>query len=415
MGNKISRLKRLEEALERKQRQKDLEADQALHKQQLQKHLANHPHERKPITRRTLLEAGVYSTVGYMLGPSIATILGTLSEEAYAQVMGECPTPPPAGVGPAPFINLHLSGGYQPLSAVTPRMTNGNRLDSYTRLGLGTAPAFVNNVFANRAELFDNGANQGFLRGLLASAQATTLSNAALVTVPVRDNGDSDQRSSILGLISRAGRAGAKLNYLRQGGEADTGISGLPTFGITTSVRPLQVNNINSVLNAIQPTGALARLTTAQQLRLGRAIQSLNAAQAASITGLNGGPQMAKLAQCATDQNIKNLEGGGAAINPRDIAGMAAIWNNFAQTNGVVTGNFNNDAISAMVVNVLNGNAAGAAINVGGYDIHGGGNNSRQDQETGAFNIGLCVGRMLESARLLNSKVFIQITTNGAV
>lgn len=412
--SKISRLKRLEEALAQKQKQKELEADRALHQEILKKHAQAHKGT-VTLDRRTFLESGVLSMSAYVLGPTILGMVSGLSESARAQVL-ECPVPVTNG-GPAPFINLHLSGGFQTLSSATPRTTAGARLGSYIRLGLGANPTFVNNVFANQAELFDvPTAGQGFLKGLRAGAQATTLSNAALVTVPIRDNGDSEQRFSILGLVERAGRAGTKLAYLRNGGNADTGINGTGAFNIVTKVNPTNIGSTQALLNSVNLTGALARLSAPQQQKLARTIQNLNAEQASRITGLNGGQEMARLVHCATDQNIKNLAGGGPVLDPAQVTGMPAIWgNNFANVTGPGSGSFNMQAIAAITNNVLNGNAAGAAINVGGFDIHANGDRPRTDQEIGAFNIGLTVGRMLESARLLNSKLFIHITTNGSV
>lgn len=414
---KISRLKQLEEKILRKKMQKQREEDHAMHMEKIKKY-CEHPGHKKPVTRRDFLEVGVLGMSAMMLGPSIHSILSRLSPEAYAQAVGECPSVAAAG-GPVPFINLHLAGGFQTLSAVTPRTTAGARLGSYTRLGLGATPNFVNDVFANGAELFDNAngqanVNQGFYRGLLNGAQASTLANAALVSVPIRDNGDSDAiQVSILGLVDRSGRAGSKLGFLRRNGDADTGINDRAAFNIVTSIQPQNINNTAAIVNSVQFSGALARLTNPQQVRLARAIQSLNAEQASRITGLNGGKEMANLIKCATDKNISNLEGGGPQLDPRNVPGMNAIWNNYANTNSTeANGAFNNDSIAAIVNNVLNGNAAGAAINIGGYDIHN--NNNRVNQENGAFSIGQCVGRILESARLINSKVFIHISTNGA-
>lgn len=413
--SKISRLTRLEEALKEKKLRKELEEREKAAQEKIRVYCESSGHKR-PTTRREFLESGLLTMSVSMLGPSFLTILSQLSPEAQAQAMGgECPAPVAGAAGPVPFINLHLAGGVATLAMATPRTTAGARLGSYTRLGLGANPTFVNNIFANRAELFDNGAGQGFLRGLQAGAQATTLANAALVTVPIADNGDSSQNFSILGLVARAGRAGTKLSFLRSGGNTATGINGTSAFNINTAVNPININSTQAILNSVTATGALARLTPAQQTTLARTIQNLNAEQAARITGLNGGQEMAKLVRCATDQNLKNLAGGGPVLDPRGVTGMAGVWGNFANTTNAGGGTFNNDAIAAIVNNVLNGNAAGAAINIGGFDIHANGPRPRTDQETGHFNIGQAIGRMLESARLLNTKVFIHITTNGAV
>lgn len=267
VGDTVSRLKLLEKKIAERKARKLAEADATLHKEQINAYLKDSGHE-KPVTRRDFLQTGVMTMSASMLGPSILGMVSQFSPEVQAQVLGACPTVAAAGSGPVPFLHLHLAGGFQTLSAATPRTTIGARLGSYTRLGLGANPTFVNNVFANGAELFDHGANQGFLRGLQAGAQASTLLNAAMVTVPIRDNGDSEQRFSMLGLVERAGRAGSKLAFVRSGGNANTGIDGQGAFNRVTSVAPTQIGRTADILNSVSLTGALARLTQSQQLKL---------------------------------------------------------------------------------------------------------------------------------------------------
>jgi hypothetical protein len=92
---------------------------------------------------------------------------------------------------------------------------------------------------------------------------------------------------------------------------------------------------------------------------------------------------------------------------------MTAIWNNFQDTAGGGK-TYNTDVHALIAYNVLNGNAAGAGIEIGGHDEHASHNN-RQEQEQSSFQIGALVGRILATANLLNSKVMVQITQDGSV
>lgn len=415
----VSRLKRIEEALLKKQAEAAAEADAKLHAKQIQKYVSLPGHRSvSNLNRRDLLAAGVFSTVGYLLGPSLPRVLSLIGESVFGEAAfadsAACAAALPQGNGPAPFINLHLAGGYQTLSIATPSMLNKSPIPNFKTLGLGETPVYVNNVFSNSIALYSGGVEgQGFLNGLQKSAKPETLSQAAMVTVPHIDNGDSDQRTSILGLVSKSGRSGSKLAFLCSGsGNLETGISGLPVLNVKTSVNPLRVLNTAQIQGALVPTRALTQLSADQQKSLVKAIKKLNQEQASRITGLNGGQALNELVSCATSQNLKNLEGGGPSVNPADIAGLPTLWNNFDNLATPELGGFNSASIAPLVTNVLNGNAAGAAINIGGFDIHGAQN--RASQEIGVFNLGMVIGRILESAKLMGSKVFIHITSNGS-
>ena len=419
--SKVSRLKRLEEKIKAREQQKSLEEMQQHHQHLVNEHLKS-PGHKKPTTRREFLEAGVISLAGYVLGPSIFSILSTLSPEAIAQALPTCPSPAVgSGTGPAPFINFHLEGGFQTLAIATPRgYTSGERISNYSRLGLGQAPTFATNAFPNSIIDMPNrgaGSNSGFYQGIMSVASAATRSNTSWVTVTYRDNGDSgDPQFSMLGQVASLGRIGSKTGFLRgDGGDGPTGISGKAAFNILSSPTPVRISNTISFQNSIQAVGALAQLSQDQQLKVARTIQSLNLEQAASIAGVNGGQKLNDLIYCATDQNINKLQGGGADINPRTAFNgqLAQLFNNFANANSPGSNDaFSMEAIATMVLNTVNGNSAGCAINIGGFDIHN--NANRVLQEAAMFQFGRVVGASLETARLAGSKVFIHISTNGS-
>jgi hypothetical protein len=407
--------------VERKHQEKLLELEKIQwakeNKQKLEAHL-KHPGHKMPTTRRDFLEVGFYTTGVTLLGPSLATLLSKISPEAHAATLADCPVA--SDVGPVAYIHIHVSGGMQQLSLITPKSVNNERLDNYSRLGLGVTPTFVDNVFGNTADVYDNvsnGANAGFLSGLRSTASAATLKKVAAVTVPYKDNGDSDNFPfSIMGLISASGRSGSKLNVLGTDNSATGVDAGIQSAYNITPATPLRVQNLASITQAVQLGGALAALNAAQKEQLALAIQNLSDTQKASIQGISGGANAVKLIECATGQNYKNAKEGAGAIDPvtaPNAAQLAAIWNNFQSTNnGGKT--YTQNVYSLIAYNVLQGNAAAGGINIGGHDIHAS-HNDRIQQEQSAFEYGALLSRIFSTAELLNKKVFVHLTTNGSV
>src|SRR5688500_15582114 len=122
-------------------KKKTLTRNEALENQQKEnkKLLAQYmkdPKHKKPTNRRGFLEAGLISMSGWILGPTLAQLTGML--EAHA---ANCPAPN-LNAGPAGFIHLHYSGGFQTLASCTPLTTGGQTLANYSALGLGTSPTF---------------------------------------------------------------------------------------------------------------------------------------------------------------------------------------------------------------------------------------------------------------------------------
>src|SRR5690606_4701438 len=113
-----------------------------------------------------------------------------------------------------------------------------------------------------------------------------------------------------------------------------------------------------------------------------------------------------ELVQEATGRNVATVA-GTAAIDPLadpQVGNLfATAWTN--PQNQALQANSNGfeRAASAMVYNVLKGNAGQAHINRGGYDYHG---NGRAAQDAKDFESGVTVGSILESASILQRPVF---------
>ncbi|MBX9766395.1 MAG: hypothetical protein K2X47_03910, partial [Bdellovibrionales bacterium] len=292
-------------------KQKTLEQDLALHKKIITEHTSKSGHA-APTSRRDFLRSGVTTASFSLLGPSLMGILGRLEAASAAS----CPVPaaPGSAGAPVPFIHIHLEGGSQILASATPRTISGSKIDNYSRLGLGAAPSFKTDLFPNQGtsvDFFDNGPNLGFYRGIMAGAP-NARNNAALITVPYSDNGDSsDEEYSALGLINAAGRGGTKLGFMKDfGPNAATGVAGKAAFDLRATVAPVQIADLKGLINSIQLSGTLTQLNPQQRLTLSKAIQDLSAPQTAKIAGLNGGGAFSQLRECALGQNQSKTQQG---------------------------------------------------------------------------------------------------------
>jgi hypothetical protein len=63
-----------------------------------------------------------------------------------------------------------------------------------------------------------------------------------------------------------------------------------------------------------------------------------------------------------------------------------------------------------MIYNVLNGNAATASLNFGGYDYH---DSTRTSGDARDFEAGQSIAKILKVAEAMNKPVFIYVTTDG--
>jgi hypothetical protein len=178
----------------------------------------------------------------------------------------------------------------------------------------------------------------------------------------------------------------------------------------------LRVDSLNSIVRAVTVIDTqIGGFNANQQQSLMRVVKNLSDSQSRRLASMSGGTELADLIECATGKNIQNLVSNlGQAVSP--TANFATIWNNSVENN--------DNRLSGLVYNVLQGFSGAGGIEFGGYDYHGqlDANNGittfqqrrdRQNQQD--FRVGQTIGRMLMSAQLLNKKMFIALLSDGAV
>ncbi len=359
-----------------------------------------------PKTRREFLNAGIIGFAATVSLPSVLEII-LRQNAAFAADPPDCSDSAPQGL--VPFIHIHLGGGAAMASQVVVKDKAGNMLPTYRALGLGEPTSFgVETDLGGLSFPTVGGALASpFLIGMRGSAGTTALGKTAMISICIRSNDDNSQNPlSAIGMIASAGLRGSQLPFL---GSSATATGNRTVAAITAAPPPLVVGSYANLASAIQPSGVLAAQLSADQNRsLLKLIQNLSASQREKLAESTSQRTLAGVVHCATGKNLALASSTTNTTDPRQDTQIAALW-------GINTGTADNNAAvvqASLVYNALKGNAGGVSINLGGYDYHGDtrANTNAKDQEAGTL-----FGRIVRTAEILNSPVFIHVSSDGAV
>lgn len=351
-----------------------------------------HLHDTPLRTRRDFLSAGLIQMTATITLPSVATLLAR-SGVARAQ---EIVCPKGGNTALVPFITVNLAGGAGLSANFVPHDEGAQPLESYSKIGLGTAPAIMT-AFANNAPFAANGTSQ-FIVGVTNVAEITTMLNTAFVGAPVRTRDDSaENKLNLEGMVAKAGRAGSILPHLG---------SNRNSFAFVPPPNPLNVQRFNSIQEALAIGGRLGeKLDQNQQAKLFKAIETMTANQTRGIASKTGGKEMSQLLNCATKDNSALVGTPDPGVDPAADPAFLAIWGDPEVRSA-------DYARAAIVYNVVKGNAAAGTINLGGYDYH---NGTRTTGDARDLQAGTLVGMILQSFAAMGTKGFVAVTTDGAV
>lgn len=358
----------------------------------------------KPVSRRDFLAAGIIPFAASIVVPSWTTLLLGNTAEA-AEGAGGCISP----VSLIPVVSVNLSGGAALASNYVPMNAAGTPISSYNKMGLGNNQVPIEREFGNVPFA---GMNNGvliskFLQGIRARATAQTLANAAFVAIPNESQNDTGaNKLDISGMVTKAGLMGSSLPNLGRAG-TPTGLNQMAA--VTPPPAPLIVNSFTSLTSSIGYSAAIGRsMNEKQRGLLSRLMRDLNQSQTRKLASIQSGAEVKKLLDCAGIKNVDVISNGSGIVDPRTNANFSAVWNinmNTAANNA--------DLISAaMVYNTLLGQAGSSNLNIGGYDYH---DNTRTSGDNKDLEAGTMVGRILQSAAVLQKPVFIYVTSDGSV
>jgi hypothetical protein len=359
-------------------------------------------HDKKPVTRRDFLSAGLIGfTSSMILPPLLVTLAKSGNAEAQEMICNIA-----TGLELCPFVNIKLSGGMAMAANFLPLDQGGLLLPSYSLMGMGlgsTVP--VAYEFANRATFYGN---SSLLAGIRLNATAATLAKSNFVGVCVRSQDDSSaNKFDITGLVGKAGLSGKILPNLGRSNTA-TGVSN--DFAHVRPNAPLVVSNFSDIEGALNITGSLSTFSKVQKSNLFRSIQNLNNRQVAAVSQMTGGNLLSRLLGCANQDNTKLISATTAEldINPLSNTAFSQIWQIDANT----PKNSMNFIFASMVYNAINGNASTINLEIGGFDYH---NGTRATGDNKDLQAGQVIGQVLQSFALMNKKTFITVTSDGAV
>lgn len=372
----------------------------------------DHP---KPTTRREFLSTGLLGFSGSIMAPSILNVLAR-PEFAFGQNNDSCQV---AGAAMPAFVVVNLSGGNSISGNLPPLGEDRQPLLRYDLLGLGSDQGvFTNDTLGSN--MFQPGVRVSGTRnagvpmghmflGISLRAAQTTIDKTTLVNACTASGDDtSNNPADPTGGVLAAGLTGDLLPNLGTRDGTGTGVGQLPA--IVRPAAPLIVRNYTDISGALAPAGTLAtRLTAPRRKKLLELVNSLSGSQARTVAspGSASGTMLAKVVECATGKNIELAANTSPGIDPGEDASVAAIWGiNPANKAGA------NYAQAAMVYNALKGNSSTCSIDLGGNDYHG---NGRANQNTTDLRNGELIGRVLETAAVMNKPVFIYVVSDGSV
>jgi hypothetical protein len=357
----------------------------------------------KPVTRRDFLSAGIIPFAASMVVPNWMSLV--LGSHANAQDAMSCPIPESL----IPFVTINLSGGAAMASNFLPMNAARTPISSYSKLGLGDNQVPIEREFGNVPFA---GLNNGvliskFLQGIRAQANAATLANTAFIAVPCDSQNDTNSNKfDISGAVTKAGLVGTNLPNL---GRVNTRTGINQAAALIAPPSPLVVNSYTSLLTSIGYSASLGTaLNATQKNSLAKLMSNMNTAQTRKLATIQGADGVKKVLDCAGIKNVDVVAKGSAIVDPRQNAAYSQVWGIAANT----AANNRELIFGSMIYNTLVGQAGSSNLEIGGYDYH---NNTRTTGDAKDLEAGTVVGRILQSASVMQRPVFIYIVSDGSV
>jgi hypothetical protein len=357
----------------------------------------------KPVSRRDFLSAGLLPFAASMVVPNWLSLI--LGSTANAQTAMDCPVP----TSLIPFVTVNLSGGAAMGSNFLPMNAVREPISSYSKLGLGDNKVPIEKEFGNVPFA---GMNNGqliskFLVGLRAQAAAKTLANTAFIAIPCDSQNDTNSNKfDISGAITAAGLMGTNFPNLGRVNNL-TGIN--QAAALIAPPAPLVVNSYNALLTSIGYSASLgSALNVTQKNSLAKLMSDLNTSQSRKLASIQGADGIKKVLDCAGIKNVDVVSKGVSLVDPRQNAAFSTVWGVNAETDVA-----NRELVfGAMIYNSLLGQAGSSNLELGGYDYH---DTTRTTGDTKDQEAGITVGRILESAAVMQKPVFIYVVSDGSV
>lgn len=366
-----------------------------------------------PTSRRDFLAKGFIAGTAWALAPTMLDlILGRAPgfNPAYAVDPILCGGLPQLNMN-IPVIIFDLSGGANIAGSNVIVGGPGGQNDflqpsDYASLGLppDMTPDKVNQIDSQLGLRFHS--DSGFLRGILAQADATTRSRiegGIFCTSSADDTGNNPHNPMYW--LAKAGASGDLGHIAGTRNSESGGRSGAPRASINPAKQPISLNSPNDAL-ALVSAGRLSQIMSDDKVqKVLKAVERMSQNQLYRFDNQTLPEQIKTLVECGYLQT-QDLVGRYSATEI-DPSQDAAVMQAFGALD-------NNDKRKTATIAklVLDGHLGAGTIEKGGYDYHTG---DRQVGERRDFEAGELIGRVLQLARLKQKDVLIYVFTDGGV
>jgi len=396
----------------------------------------DHP---RPKTRREFIAQSFMTGGASVIMPSIFTLLANprvaqaeppLVTDIAAAVTACNIT---AGSGNIPFICFDLAGGGNIAGSNVLVGGPKGQLDflsvaGYSKLGLPGAMVpnpsatgnFIDSTFGLRFH-----SDSAHLRGMKTRVKtASALANTTGTIIPALSQNDTNTNphNPMYG-IWQAGARGALLDLIGSDSSNSGGNSMAPPTMINVAAQPTKISSsadsqglVNTgQLSTLLPNPPNPNTTTTDVTYVLESMKRISDAKLAQVKAYADPTAQAnaiKIQQCAYTKAayLLNRYPSPAAINPDldpDIVGASGIF-----TTAEYNSNSDFQKTAAIMKLVINGDAAAGTIEMGGFDYHTG---DRSTGEGRDFNLGNCIGAVLEYAARKGKPVMIYVFTDGSL
>jgi hypothetical protein len=390
----------------------------------------DHP---RPRTRRQFIAQSFMTGAATGVGPSLLAMLAaprtaraTLATDIQA-MLGPCSIT--TGAGLIPFICFDLAGGGNIAGSNVLVGGPGGQLDflsvaGYNKLGLpGTmvpnssaTGSFVDASFGLRYH-----SDSAHLRGMKtrAGAKAMAGTNGSIIPASSLNDSNVNPHNPIYG-IYQYGARGALLNLIGSEVSVSGGNSMAPPTMVIASAQPTKIADgadtqglvSTGQLNTLLPNPSDVTNVMESMKRISDAKYNQVTAYATNPT-LNTaalGPTGIEACSYVKSAYVVDKYNSPSAVDPDldpNIVGSSGIFNTAEYQ---ASSDFQKTA--AIMKLVIDGNAAAGTIEMDGFDYHTG---DRATGETRDFQLGQCIGAVLEYASRVGKPVMIYIFSDGSL
>ncbi len=404
-----------------------------------------HADHSRPRTRREFVAQGFMSGAATVVGPSLLGLLAdprmarsaSLLDPATLAAVAACGIT--TGAGKIPFICFDLAGGGNIAGSNVLVGGPKGQLDflsvaGYNKLGLpgamvpnpSTTGNFIDATFGLRYH-----SDSAHLRGMKARVKtATALTNTTGTIIPALSQNDTNvnPHNPMYG-IYQFGARGGLLNLIGSDSSMSGGNSMAPMSMMIPSAAPVRVSSSSDSKGLVStgqlttllpplPNGtnpdvvnvmeSMKRISDSKYTQVQAYDTSTTAGAALNAAAL--GPTGVQACSYTKSAYIVDKYGSPSAVNPDvdpNIVGSTGIF-----TTAEYQASSDYQKTAAVMKLVIDGNAAAGTIEMGGFDYHTG---DRMTGEARDFNLGNCIGAVLEYAARVNKPVMIYVFSDGSL